>query len=239
MNEKLVIGIHARKGGVGKTTLVRVLASALIDKGKRVLALDTDPQKSLVEWGKRVADPSGRLSVRAVRETAELASLIDDALEADSFDFVIIDTPGVGGDWADYVAAQSDILVVPVMLSETDLITARHTMEWFTNLAERVDEPELLPPMRTILTRVPTRTTRLHEQLIERASIEFPMIETVLMERNQFMEMDGGMLLGELARKKGASTNPLLRSHARYYREALDEADEILGQLWEVARGKA
>src|ERR1700676_852543 len=43
--KRLVLFNH--KGGVGKTTLTVNLAHALVDAGKRVLLVDTDPQCSL------------------------------------------------------------------------------------------------------------------------------------------------------------------------------------------------
>lgn len=42
-----VIAIAAQKGGVGKTSTAFALASALHNRGKRVLAIDLDPQASL------------------------------------------------------------------------------------------------------------------------------------------------------------------------------------------------
>jgi hypothetical protein len=43
----VVVAVQNRKGGVGKTTLVRDLGFALAEQGRRVLQVGLDPQSSL------------------------------------------------------------------------------------------------------------------------------------------------------------------------------------------------
>ena len=47
------IAFLSQKGGVGRTTLAASLAVAAAGAGERVIALDLDPQASLVSWGER------------------------------------------------------------------------------------------------------------------------------------------------------------------------------------------
>ncbi|MFY9899476.1 MAG: ParA family protein, partial [Xanthobacteraceae bacterium] len=47
------IAFLTQKGGAGKTTLAASLAEVAASTGERVIALDLDPQQSLVRWGKR------------------------------------------------------------------------------------------------------------------------------------------------------------------------------------------
>jgi len=49
------IVLLTQKGGTGKTTLAASLAVAAAQSGERVIALDLDPQASLVRWGERRA----------------------------------------------------------------------------------------------------------------------------------------------------------------------------------------
>ena len=45
-----IITVAQQKGGSGKTTVTVNLATALLDQGKSVALLDTDPQGSLGKW---------------------------------------------------------------------------------------------------------------------------------------------------------------------------------------------
>lgn len=56
------IAIVNSKGGVGKTTSVVCLAGALVERGKRVLVLDLDPQATMSDWlGVRPEDDGAAL----------------------------------------------------------------------------------------------------------------------------------------------------------------------------------
>lgn len=86
--------VHARKGGVGKTSLVAGVAEQWAQRGARVLLVDADPQASLTRWlaadpdgpglfavladGQRIADviaPTVAEGVSIVRGSRELATL--------------------------------------------------------------------------------------------------------------------------------------------------------------------
>ena len=47
------IALLTQKGGAGRTTLAACLAVAAAHAGESVIALDLDPQASLLRWGKR------------------------------------------------------------------------------------------------------------------------------------------------------------------------------------------
>jgi cellulose synthase operon protein YhjQ len=80
-----LICIASPKGGVGKTTLAANLADALRRQGRRVLAMDLDPQNALrLHFGMPLADragfiaqlPQGRSWREAVRQTPAGVALL-------------------------------------------------------------------------------------------------------------------------------------------------------------------
>jgi chromosome partitioning protein len=78
---------------------------------------------------------------------------------------------------------------------------------------------------------VDPKATRADAALIEEALTRFPVIETVMMRRNTYKEMDQKGLLHALALEKQADPNPLMRPHVRHVVEALEEATDILNNI--------
>jgi len=230
----VVIAAMARKGGSGKTTLSRALISAAVAAGRRVLLVDTDSTRVLGAWHAR-AEAGGLgsplLHCAAVESVAEVEGKIERAYMADTADFIFIDTAGVGAEWSDGIAVLADHIVTPVMLSTSDFDVGAQTADWFRMLKSRVDDPSSLPRLHVVLNMVDPKTTKADAALISEALIRFPVIETVMMRRNTYKEMDQKGLLHALALEKQSDPNPLMRPHVRHVVEALEEATDILNNI--------
>ena len=78
---------------------------------------------------------------------------------------------------------------------------------------------------------VDPKTTKADAALIESAIGMFPLIETVMLRRNAYKEMDEKGLLHAIALQKQTDPNPLTRPHVRHMVEALEEATDILNNV--------
>lgn len=229
-----VIATMARKGGSGKTTLTRALISAAVAASRRVTIIDADSTGVLGAWYRR-AEAGNRgsplLQLVEVRSVAAIECEIDRLYEQDLADFVFIDTAGVGAEWSDSVAVLADHLVTPVMLSTSDFDVGEQTAAWFEKLKTRVDDPAALPRHHVVLNMVESKTTKADAALIERAIRRFPVIETVMMRRNAYKDMDERGLLHAIAQERQNDPNPLMKPHVRPVLEALEEAMDILNAI--------
>ncbi|MGO4915997.1 nucleotide-binding protein [Pseudogemmobacter sp. W21_MBD1_M6] len=230
----VVIAAMARKGGSGKTTLSRALISAAVAAGRRVLLVDTDSTRVLGAWHAR-AEAGGLgsplLHCATVESVADVEGKIEQAYVGDTADFIFIDTAGVGAEWSDGIAVLADHIVTPVMLSTSDFDVGAQTVDWFQIMKTRVDEPNSLPRHHVVLNMVDPKTTKADAALISEALTRFPVIETVMMRRNTYKEMDQKGLLHALALEKQSDPNPLMRPHVRHVVEALEEATDILNNI--------
>src|SRR5271166_7046932 len=103
------VALLARKGGTGKTTLAVHLAVIAAEAGRRVLLVDTDPQRSAGDWWRvRNADVP-----RLVECPAKRVGMVLEAAEDDGIDLVVVDTrPSVEADTAE-IARLSDLVLIP------------------------------------------------------------------------------------------------------------------------------
>lgn len=229
-----VIAAMARKGGSGKTTLTRALISAAVAAGRRVTIIDADSTGVLSTWHHRAEARdygSPLLYLVEVQSVAAIEREIDRLYEEDLTDFVFIDTAGVGAEWSDSVAVLADHLVTPVMLSTSDFDVGEQTALWFEKLATRVDDPASLPRHHVVLNMVESKTTKADAALIQRAIQRFPVVETVMMRRNAYKDMDEKGLLHAIALERQNDPNPLMKPHVRPVVEALEEAMDILNAI--------
>ena len=121
-----VIVLASQKGGSGKTTLAGHLAvQAELTGSGPVAVIDTDPQGSLAKWW----------NAREAETPAFVAASFDnlrsdlDALRAQGFKLVFIDTPPAVTRAISHVVSHADLVVMPTRPSPHDLRAVGATVE--------------------------------------------------------------------------------------------------------------
>lgn len=107
------VAITINKGGVGKTTLTKNLATAASTAGLNVLILDMDTQENATGWGQRRTKHHER-PLPLTRFTTE-RSLSDELQRAEKAgcDLVFIDTPPGRNSEAPPAVECSDVVLIP------------------------------------------------------------------------------------------------------------------------------
>ena len=107
-----------QKGGVGKSTLARVLAVGATHRGRNTLLADFDlDQLTCVEWGaaRLRANIEPEIDARAFKSLKKLRK------EDDGVDFIVADTRGLADDLSTEIAEDSDVVFLPTGVSQDDL----------------------------------------------------------------------------------------------------------------------
>jgi chromosome partitioning protein len=109
-----VVVMLGMKGGTGKSTVAIHLAVAAYQAKRRVLLLDTDPQATALRWTRH----------RTASEPHVLGSPAYDApkhIEAAEHDLVVVDTAPRAEADISKLAAQADLIVIPLHCTMPDL----------------------------------------------------------------------------------------------------------------------
>jgi chromosome partitioning protein len=180
-----------QKGGVGKSTLARVLAVAAARAQHKVLIGDFDlEQLTCVEWG-------------ALR----LRNGIEPEIEG--YDLVVVDTRGLADELTEDVSRESDVVFLPTGTSMDDL---RPTLA----LARKLAKTRSVGNKIVIVLSKTGRSERLLEQAEATiAEAGFDMLNAVWPERDGFQaDLDVG-------RAGSESSNPHLKQAAQDVEQAL------------------
>lgn len=110
------IALLTQKGGAGRTTLAASLAVAAAHAGETVIALDLDPQASLLRWGKRraAANAPNKVMIEPLEEERlpRLRTILD-GLASVGFTIAIFDTAAADRAAAHFVTEAADLCLLP------------------------------------------------------------------------------------------------------------------------------
>jgi chromosome partitioning protein len=124
------IAFLTQKGGAGKTTLAASLAAVAVNAGERVIALDLDPQASLLRWGqyRGAASVPNKVVIEPL-ESERLSHLqtILGGLAGVGFTLAIFDTAGSDNAAAGLVTEAADICLLPTRPTRLDVAATAAT----------------------------------------------------------------------------------------------------------------
>lgn len=173
-----VLTIAQRKGGAGKTTLACQLAVALVKRGHRLHAIDTDEQASFTHWAGHRQRRYGKLDFEMDAGTGfGLPSIVRRARAR--ADIILIDTPPTADRAVARAIGLADLVLSPMQLSPLDLEASIPTAELIGSLRK---------PALFIVNRAPPRA-RIADRI--RAKInecKLPVAQQELGNRAAFAE---------------------------------------------------
>jgi len=195
-----------QKGGVGKSTLARVLAVAAAHQGHKVLIGDFDlEQLSCVEWSatrmRHSIEPE--IEARAFKSLKKLRKTVE------GYDLVVVDTRGLADELTEDVSKESDVVFLPTGTSMDDL---RPTLA----LARRLAKTKTVSNKIVIVLSKTGRSDRLLEQAENTiAEAGFDMLNAIWPERDGFQaDLDVG-------RAGSEASNPYLKQAAQEVEAAM------------------
>ena len=120
-----VIVLATQKGGSGKSTLAIGLAVAAMEGGERVGVIETDPQGTVLKWGRRRNRPEPRIEQAASSDEIERTVR---KLRHDGLTVAIIDTAATHNELSMSAIRVADLCLIPTRSSPADIEAALPTL---------------------------------------------------------------------------------------------------------------
>lgn len=114
----MIISLISQKGGVGKSTLARLIAVEIAKSGWRVKIADLDPAQGTATKWKARRDVAGHQPDVAVEKFRTVERAIKDA---EHFDLMILDGPAHAEKGGKVMARASDLILIPTGYSLDDM----------------------------------------------------------------------------------------------------------------------
>jgi len=146
-----VVVLATQKGGSGKSSLAIGLAVAAMDDGHRVGMIETDPQGTLSNWGRRRTNPEPRIERAGGGMAIERAVL---GLQRNGITVAVVDTAATDNAVTLSGIEAADLCLIPARTSPADIEAALPTLAAVRRLNKR---------FAFILNQTPARSYRVSE----------------------------------------------------------------------------
>ena len=197
----MTVGILNPKGGTGKTTIAVNLARALQADNRAVLLLDTDPQGTAQDWQAAQAQERDMPAVVGVTEANALKRELTRLSSA--YDDVIIDGSAKVQGITGATVSVSDIVLIPVRPSPTDLWGVADLVDVIRTRQEAAGTPKAAFVVSQQIVR--TNLADVVQEALE--GYELPVFEARTAQRVVYAEsmIDGSTVLDDAPNSKAAT----------------------------------
>lgn len=175
-----VIVMAQIKGGSTKSTTALVLAQVLARAGNKVLMLDCDPNRTILNWHEGTKE---NVTVQGGISEQNIVRTIMDARK--QYDYVFVDLEGTANLLVSRAILKADFVLIPMQPSMPDAIQANRVMQLIESEQEAF---ERAIPHAFIFTRTSPIIRSKIEQAIEQDIREagYPLFTTHMNERAAF-----------------------------------------------------
>jgi len=211
------ITMATTKGGAGKTTTAQMIIGAVHQLGYTVGVIDCDENQTLSRWLRNAS----RMAVEnvVVLEESQVVAAIQKFQR--KYDLVLIDTPGGYSQSTVFAIGCSDLVLIPLQLSHSDVVEAEKTYRLVKSTSRMLDrkiKARLLYTDYTPKTKVAKRVRRAVEDL------DLPTMKTRLHHLVAFKELT---FSGKVPKKGAAGAQGQLLVQEMHDMGCLDFMQEL------------
>jgi chromosome partitioning protein len=188
----MIISVVNQKGGVGKSTISTSIAVSFAQLGNRVLFIDSDDQKSALDWINNRPEKSWKI-VGTHLGTQHLKKQVKELSK--NYDVTIIDGKGIISEASKAALVISDFFIIPVEPGTFDLNSTEDFIE------QVVKEVASFKDTKGALLLNKMDTTSLAKQISKYIrTIDFPVFEASIPRLTAFREASSkGLSITEYA----------------------------------------
>lgn len=211
----MIIAAASSKGGVGKSTSILALASALRERGTAISIIDADPNQPIARWADRSVETRD-ITVISCLQAEQIVDIIDDA--AAKTPVVLIDLEGTASQTVGWAISRCDLVLIPMQGSQLDADEAVKARKLVLNQEKVLKRPIPYSFFFTRTSVIQPRGIKHIRKQLEDAGMPILPVPVAELEAFRSMFMLGGTVFdldGEDAPNlKGAKENALAFSKA-------------------------